>query len=306
MADFDSTITETFGAPEAANQQPGDVVNDDLDLGGSDVPDSKGDKSDDNGASKKPKTGDNGDDTAADGKDNPDADDDGDADGNDKGDQKHKKNRRVDRIKKLVERNKRIQAELEELKAKAGSGGNNLPLERPNPEKYTDQRQFDFDMGQYISQQKYLQERQQLTEQHRLQSEVNSYKGKILEGSKRYEDFDEKVGSLDFQVTPELHAALQVEDNAADLLYYFGDHPEIAEEVLSLPSYQQAKQIAEICSKIRAKIGGKSAAKSVAAPPTKKVATSAPGKASVFSASSFDEHCKLMAKIEREKQKSPF
>jgi hypothetical protein len=193
------------------------------------------------------------------------------------------------RIDELTREKYQLRRELDEVKKQIELKEPDLPP-KPDPKDYTfepknpeslkeAQRKFDFDTGKWQAKVDGIKENLEQRDAKRIELERSEYQSRIKTEKVKYPDFESAVNSIShIPMTPELHDALHIEDDATDLLYFLGKHPAIAEDVLSLPSHRQSRKLAEISIKLKLAQERKKVVVSKAPSPPAKVSGGGGGK----------------------------
>ena len=183
------------------------------------------------------------------------------------------KKKKTDKVQKrfdeLTREKYRLRKENEELRRRIESKEPEIP-KQPDPKEFKSQRDYDFAMGQWQAKVEGIKNESAQREQTRVQNEAQQYQAKIQSNKSKYEDFDRALQNIaHIDITPELHDALYHSDDATQLLYFLGKNPSIAEDVLSMPSHQQSRKLAEISVKLKAASKKKKVVSDAPKPPAK-------------------------------------
>jgi hypothetical protein len=219
---------------------------------------------------------------------------------------KPKKSRAAERIEALARERSQLRRELEDLRSQINSRPPELPPQ-PQPGEYKTEREYAFAMGQYQAKVDGINAEHGKAEERRIERERITYQERIAKDKAKYSDFEQAVSGLgDIPISPELHDALYACNNPADILYFLGKNPLIADQVLSLTGRQQTVKLAEISVKLAAAQRPKNI-KSAAPKPPEKPKGGASASASGYSENmSFDDHCRYMRKLEAQRRKQRF
>lgn len=286
MMDIDGAIAESFSSSEDQSGETGDdletIISDDND----------GDD------------GQEGDDGESDGGDGEEQNKEGSEDK-----PKPKKNRLQDRINQLTRDKYELRQKLAEIQAEEESEEPELPQApaAPNPRHFSTQeaynkavRDYDFAMGQHQAQIRQINSQREQADVNRIETEKQTYQQKIAADKGKYKDFDVVIQSMaHVPLSEQLHNTLVMIDNPADLVYFLGKNPAIADGVLSLKGHAQTVKLAEISVKIKNASKPKNLV-SEAPKPAGKV--SGGGSSKNFDNLSFEEHCRTMDKLERKQR----
>jgi hypothetical protein len=232
------------------------------------------------------------------------------AEGDEKDDQKPvdkpKKSRAAERIESLARERSQLRRELEDLRKQIDSRPPELPPQ-PNPEDYKTERDYAYAMGQYNATVEGIKAEHGKADERRIEREKATYQDKITKDKARFADFDKVVSSLgDTLITPELHDALYGCDNPADILYFLGKNPLIADQVLSMSGRQQTIKLAEISVKLAAAQKPKNIKSAAPKPPDKPKGSGAATAGGYSENMSFEDHCKYMRKLEAQRRKARY
>jgi hypothetical protein len=228
-----------------------------------------------------------------------------------------KKNRYNERLEYVAAERARLRRENEELRQQLESKEPELPPQ-PDPQKYQfdpnipGQRdaavaRYNQDLGKWQADVERITEEHKNRDQTRVRREQEEYFHKMSAEKSIYGDFQTSVRRLaHLQITPELHDALKHEDNAADLFNFLGSRPDIAESVLSMRGYQQARKLAEIALKLRYAQERKKTKQTKAPEPPAKTPKQGSGGGGVKKLDdlSFEEHSRMMLKAEEKRRKA--
>lgn len=196
------------------------------------------------------------------------------------GEEKAKKNPIQPRIKELTdakkaEREARIKAEKEAEYWRGvaeGGGRKSEPLSTAEPTRKPTLEQFNYDNEAFQDAlvdwkvQERLQAHMYKSEAEKAQQEalvqVEQMKAK---GSEKYPDFEEVAFSRDMEklVSVDVGIAVRESDNAPDVAYYLGKHPEFAKSLSQMSPHKALVEIGKLSAKL-------------AAEPAKKTVTDAP------------------------------
>jgi hypothetical protein len=224
----------------------------------------------------------------------------------DKPEEKPKKSRAAERIESLARERRELRQQLAELQKQIRERPPELPPQ-PNPGEYKTQREYDFAMGQYQAKVEAAQAEHGQAEERRVERERTAYQDRILKEKAKHADFDKVVSTLgDIPISPELHDALYGCDNPADILYFLGKNPAIADHVLSMSGRQQTIKLAEISVKLAAAQKPKNIKSAAPKPPEKPKGSSAATAGGYSENMSFEDHCKYMRKLEAQKRKARY
>lgn len=182
-------------------------------------------------------------------------------------------------INDLTKQRYQLERENEEYRRASEDRKPDLPPQ-PDPNSYSykteeervaAQRQYDYDMGQWNSKVESINEQHSKRDEVRIQKEQQHYFAKMEKEPSVFGKYNDAVKSLEnLKMTPELHSALQHEDNSADLFCFLGSNPGIAKTVLSMPGYQQARELAKISLKLSSAVDRQKNKKSKAPKPAAK------------------------------------
>ncbi len=176
--------------------------------------------------------------------------------------EKHKKSRFQERIDNLTREKYRLKAELEALKQKLEKQEPDLPPQ-PDPKNYTFDSskpgdyeralaQYNQDLGKWQAQVDLIKQEYQNREAKRIKEEQQGYMSRIMNQKSIYGDPNDAFETLkNLPLTQELHSALRDSDHPEDLFCFLGSHPDIASQILDMPSYKQIRTLAEIDIKLQ-------------------------------------------------------
>jgi hypothetical protein len=144
-------------------------------------------------------------------------------------------------IKDIRRANRRLQAELREVKEKLQTA---IPKELPPTRE-----QFQDD-GQFVDARYAFNRRQEQVAQQPTASVVQD---KISQATREHADFAEKMREIDHVRFPsaQLNEAMSTLQYGADVLYHLASNPEVAEEIAVLPPAAFAARLGEINAEIR-------------------------------------------------------
>jgi hypothetical protein len=218
---------------------------------------------------------------------------------------KPKKNRAQERINALTKKTYELRQQLAELQAKVEPEEPELPQApaAPNPRNFSTQeaynkavRDYDFAMGQHQAQIRQINSQREQADVNRIETEKQTYQQKIAADKGKYKDFDAVIQSMaHVPLSEQLHNTLATIDNPADLVYFLGKNPAIADGVLSLKGHAQTVKLAEISVKIKNAAKPKNLVSEAPKPASK---VNGGGSSKNFNNLSFEQHCQAMAKIE--------
>ncbi len=167
---------------------------------------------------------------------------------------------------------KELEEELKKAKAAVP------PKDKPKLTDFDSEEEFmealaDWKVEQKLreKEEKTEKETREVTEKQAVDEEYDALDARMEKGRGKYEDFNKVVLDENLRLSESMVEAILFSDNAEDILYYLGKHPEESAKIADLPPMKAASEL----GKIEAKLTEKSAEPSPPEPPKKKV-TQAP------------------------------
>ena len=175
-------------------------------------------------------------------------------------DQAIKRQRREERAKQRAEaelsvkakENEALQAEIDKLKA---AGGDEDSSDMPKMEDFDDTETYIQKFTEWNNTQLAAkaapndpptEEEGGQTVSPDMQHMIDTMNDATEEGKAKYKDFEEVVFNDDVQFTPEVAHAMFASEQAADIAYYIGKHPEVAKALNGMDETAAAIEIGKI------------------------------------------------------------
>lgn len=157
------------------------------------------------------------------------------------------------RIDKLTKRNYELESRLAELEKTAREAQpkpeSTAGAEKPRPENFNTYEDYLEALTDWKADQREAQReavRQKEEQEAILKENLTAYSKGVSEARERYEDFDDVVDRDDIMIPQAAQMAIIESPNGADVAYYLGQHPEVAEELQTLSPFGAVMEIGRI------------------------------------------------------------
>lgn len=141
---------------------------------------------------------------------------------------------------------RKMQSQLDEIRAHLGSRPEPMNAPQPNVDPYSSQPNGDLDSAVAKAMEMVEKKKKDAENAQHVQKQYQSLSDDLDNASDKYEDFDDVVKSPNVPFTNAMRDAALLLPNRTDVLYKLGKNPDELKRISQLPSIQQAQEMVKL------------------------------------------------------------